>query len=75
MDTFTCNNCIGSDLKTLVREVHQRIDKSNSIIIFNVSEELINNLCSPFNLAETIFKALGLNIYPYCTYYSIGYYV
>lgn len=56
-----CNNDTGLNLKTLFYEVHKHIEKSNNII-FNTSKEPINNICSPINLAETIFKALYLNI-------------
>lgn len=46
-DSHFTGTCTGSDVKTLVREVHGRIEKSNNIVIFNANEEPINNICSP----------------------------
>jgi hypothetical protein len=42
--------------------VHERIDKSNNIVIFNVEEEPSDRLSPPIHLVETIFKTMDLNI-------------
>jgi hypothetical protein len=53
---------MGSDLRSLVHEVHERIDKSNNIVIFNVDKEPSDSVSPPINLVETIFKTMDLNI-------------
>lgn len=49
-------------MQAIAHEVHERIEKSKNIIIFNVEEELVDSTNSPMNLAETILKSLNLNI-------------
>lgn len=55
------NNTV-SDVKTLVRELHECIEKSNNIIIFNTKEEPFTDGFSPIISAENILKTLDLNI-------------
>jgi chromosome segregation ATPase len=63
LDTSTNNrNGKDLDLQTILLEVHERTEKSNNIIIFNVEEELTNSETNPVNRADTILKELDLNI-------------
>lgn len=62
LDTSGCNNSTNPDIKSLIREVHERITKSNNIVIFNAVEEPNNIEFSPIKLAESIFKKIDLSI-------------
>lgn len=56
LGTSTGNSGTNSDLKTLVREVYERITKSNNIVIFNAIEEPNNTESSPVKISRNHFK-------------------